>query len=520
MDPIARRTRQRLLEAAVVLLKGRGLSGELLRDAAAAAGCSLDRALLFFRRDEDLVFALYARLASEFDSCVTELPDGSIGDRFRAAMNRKLQLVQPHRDAFASLLAVALDPRHRLGVLGDHTEIIRDRVKGVFAVVARGDRVRARTLYAAHLAILLLWTQDTSPGTEATHRTLDLAVDLIEVADSLPAKLLGRGIQSRVDAILGPLVEPEPDAAATKLAEMILRKLFRHRRLQEDSGDCARHPCPSCLALHLPLVRRFVRAEEPVHVVLPAFPAKSPSPRKTLGPSPDLAEEVSLGFLQSVCDEIQAVYPPGLRVTICSDGRVFGDLVGVKDDDITRYGRDVAALIRRLGARSLDTFTMEDLFEGGDYHAMRGHLAAHYAEPLEALEERTRLHESHRRLFNGIQRFLFEDRLGLDAGKSRTKVRNESREDAYRVIQRSNAWSRLLAECFPAALRFSIHPQPAHSDKIGILLAEAEDAWLTPWHAVAVRSKGRIRLMHREEAERLGARLVERDGRPSHFELP
>ena len=70
------------------------------------------------------------------------------------------------------------------------------------------------------------------------------------------------------------------------------------------------------------------------------------------------------------------------------------------------------------------------------------------------------------------------------------------------------------------ALRFSIHPQPAHSDKIGILLADAEDAWLTPWHAVAVRSKGKIRLMHREQAERLGARLVERDGRPSHFELP
>jgi pyoverdine/dityrosine biosynthesis protein Dit1 len=520
VDLVARRTRQRLLEAAVVLLKRRGLSGELIKDAAAAAGCPLDRALIFFRRDEDLVFALYARLASEFDSCVTELPDGSVADRFRAAMARKLQLVEPHREAFASLLAVALDPRHRLGVLGDHTEIIRDRVKGVFAVVARGDRARARALYAAHLALLLLWTQDPSPGAEATRRALDLAGDLIEAADSLPAKLLGRGIQSRVDAIVGPLVEPKPDVAATKLAERILRNLFRHRRLQEDAGDCAKDPCPSCLALHLPLVRRFVRAEEPVHVVLPAFPAKSPSPRKTLGPRPDLAEEVSLGFLQSVCDEVRAIYPPGLRVTICSDGRVFGDLVGVKDDDITRYGREIAELIRGLAARSLDTFNMEDLFEGGDFPAMRRHLVDHYAEPVEAIEERTRLHESHRRLFNGIQRFLFEDRVGLDAGKSRTRVRNESRDDAYRVIQRSNAWSRLITECFPAALRFSIHPQPAHSDKIGILLADAADAWLTPWHAVAVRSKGKVRLMHREEAERLGARLVERDGRPSHFELP
>jgi pyoverdine/dityrosine biosynthesis protein Dit1 len=515
-----RRTRQRLLESALGLLAKRGLAGNLLRDAASAAGCPPERASIFFKRDEDLVFALYARLAADFESVVTELPDAGVADRFRAAMARKLDLVGPHRSAFASLVAVALDPRHRLGVLSDQTEIIRDRVRSVFDVAAGGDRARGRALYAAHLAILLLWTQDNSPGAEATRRALDLAGDLLDASDSMAAKLFARGAASRLDAVLAPLVEPEPDPAATKTAEKILRLLFRHRRLQDDAGACAKDPCSACLAIHLPHVRRFVRAKEPIHAVLPAFPAKSPSPRKTLGSRPDLAEEVSLAFLQSVCDAVRDIYPPGMRLTICSDGRVFGDLVGVADDDVTCYGRELAALIRERGARSLDVFRMEDLFEGDDFPAMRARLAKHYAEAVEAIEERTRQHESHRRLFNGIQRFLFEDRLGLDGGKSRTKLRSEARDDAYRVIQRSNAWGRLVTECFPGALRLSIHPQPPHSEKIGILLAEADDVWLTPWHAVALRSGKKVRLVHREEAERLGARLVERDGRPSHFEMP
>ena len=58
-----RRTRQRVLESAVVLLAERGLSGELLKDAASLAQTSLERARIFFQRDEDLVLALYSRLA-------------------------------------------------------------------------------------------------------------------------------------------------------------------------------------------------------------------------------------------------------------------------------------------------------------------------------------------------------------------------------------------------------------------------------------------------------------------------
>jgi len=526
--PADRRTRQRVLEAAVILLSERGLFGELLlQDAAEMAGVPIDRARIFFHRDEDLVLALYARLALELESRVPELPEGSLADRFRQIMLAKIAIVAPYRQALAALLAALLDPRHELGVLSQQTEIIRDRVMGVFSAVVLGARQRrkldtvglARTLYGLHLALMLLWTQDQTPDAQATRAAIDVVCDLLSLTGRLSWLPNSRNSLARLNEVAAPLVEPAPDPAQTELSIKILRQLFRQRRLESGAGSCAADPCEQCLALHLPKVRRFVSAGEPIHFLLPAFPAKSPSPKKVLGRLPDMAEELALGFLERECDEIRKLYPAGARVTICSDGRVFSDLVGVSDNDVTDYGQEITALLKRLGARSLEVFRMEDLFEINDHDAMREQLRINYAETLQSIEERVHRHEHHQMLFNGISRFLFEDRIVIETGKSRTQVRNECKDRTYLVMQRSDAWGRLLSDCFPAALRLSIHPQSPHSEKIGILLGDADDAWLTPWHGVAVSRDGRFKLMRRHEAEALGAQIIERAGRPSYYEL-
>jgi pyoverdine/dityrosine biosynthesis protein Dit1/AcrR family transcriptional regulator len=522
-----RRIRQRLLEAAVPLLAERGLSGELLRESAAAAGCTHERARVFFGRDEELVLALYLRLATELEARVTELPEGPLAERFRSAMLTKLSLVAPYRDAITALLATLLDPRHELGALAEQTELVRSRVTGVFSAVVLGATDRpptaapalARGLYGAHLALMLLWTQDRSPGLTATRSAVEVVCSLLANAAPLLWLPDAESMLAGVDNILAPLIEPAPDLAHTATSERILRTLFRHRRLQPGAGACAENPCEQCLGLHLPKVRRFVINNEPVHFLLPAFPAKSPNPKKVLGRLPDMADELALGFLEGVCREIKEHYPPGARVTICSDGRVFSDLVGVADVDVTDYGRAIAAMLGRLGAVSLYSLGLEDLFDGDDQAALREQLCAHYADPLAAVEGRVRDSERQRALFNGIHRFLFEDRLVIEAGKSRTRLRNECRERALRVIQRSEAWGRLIQECFPVALRLSVHPQPPHSEKIGILLGDAEDAWLTPWHGVALRTEDGFKLVRRHEAEALGAKVVWRGGRASHYEM-
>jgi len=521
-----RRSRQRILEAAVSLLAERGLTGELLADAAQRAECPLSRARLFFRRDEDLILALYMRLAAELEARVPDLPETTLAERFRLVMQAKLALVTPYKDALAALLSNLLDPRHELGVLSAETELVRTRVMAVFSAVVCGATDRHKlpayqsvhTLYAAHLALILFWTQDRTPDSQATRTAIDFTCELFSLSKRLSWLPSFGNTLAKVDEICAPLVEPPPDEHATRLASELLKHLFRYRRLQPGAGSCAQAPCEQCLALHLPKVRRFVLAGEPLHLLLPAFPAKSPSLRKVLGPLPDMAEELALRFLENVCDELRELYSPGARITICSDGRAFGDLVGVSDEQITAYGLEISNLLERTGARSLELFSMEDLFESGDHALVREQLCTHYADSLAAIKERAHAYGHHLALFNGIQRFLFEDRISIEPGKSRTQVRNECKERAYQVIRRSDAWGRLVGECFPAALRLSIHPQVPHSDKIGILLGQSTDAWLTPWHGVAVRVGGRFKLMTREEAEALGAHVVEREGRAYYYE--
>jgi pyoverdine/dityrosine biosynthesis protein Dit1 len=522
-----RRTRQRILESAFALIAQRGLSGELLKDSAPLAGCTLDQAQVFFRRDEDLVVAFYARLAAQLESRVSELPAGDVAARFRAAMLFKLEIVAPHRETLASLIATLLDPRHELGALSPQMQIIRTRVMSVFySVVAGASNSRkansadvVHSLYAAHLALMLLWTQDRSPDSSATRAALDLICDLLSMSGKLSWLPNFGNTLSRLETISTQFVEPESDREHTQLANEILQRLFRHRRLQPDAGKCFESPCEQCLALHLPKVRRAIAAGEPVHFLLPSFPAKSPNPKKVLGHLPDMAEERALQFLEKLCSEIGDLYSPGAKITVCSDGRVFSDLVGVSDENVSSYAAELKLMMKRIESRSLDFFCMEDLFDVADHTGMREQLLIHYADSLPAIEERIHSYEHHRTLFNGIQRFLFEDRLGVENEKSRNQLRNECKDLAYRVIQRSDAWGRLLGDCFPTALRLSIHPQHPHSEKIGILLGEANDTWLTPWHGVAVERDGKLILMRRHEAEQLGARIVDRDGRPSHFRL-
>src|ERR1044072_5099495 len=133
-----KRPRQRILEAAFGLIAQRGLSGELLKDSAVLAGYPIERAEVFFHRDEDLVIALYARLAAQLESRVTELPEGDVADRFKAAMLFKLELVAPYRETLASLIATLLDPRHEHKALSPQMEVIRTRVMGVFYAVVLG----------------------------------------------------------------------------------------------------------------------------------------------------------------------------------------------------------------------------------------------------------------------------------------------------------------------------------------------------------------------------------------------
>jgi AcrR family transcriptional regulator len=185
LTPKARRTRERILEAALVLFADRGYEATTMRDVAREAGASVGLAYRYFASKEEFALALYMRLAEESEEWARNgLAGGTVAERFEAAMLAKLDQVSSHRGSLAALLTRALDPNSRLSTLGEGTAAVREKMGGVFLEVVRGASDApgekqamqlGSVLYALHLAIILYWFHDRTPEARATRELVGSA---------------------------------------------------------------------------------------------------------------------------------------------------------------------------------------------------------------------------------------------------------------------------------------------------------------------------------------------------------
>ncbi|MEU0009271.1 isocyanide synthase family protein [Streptomyces sp. NPDC006314] len=300
------------------------------------------------------------------------------------------------------------------------------------------------------------------------------------------------------------------DTRPTSISAAILNMLLPYHRTTD------RAPAPAEAFPHqLRRITDFIRDGAPVVFTLPGFPCKSPNRAKVLGHLPDQGERLSLTFLNTLCTEIERIYPPGAHVIICSDGHVFGDLIHVPDEHIDAYADELRILMVQQGLTRLSLFDLRDVLGHLPHDIKRAQVHQRYAPTLDALRAEIRTDDHTLALYRGITRFLVEDTA--DWTGTRSALQRTCRQRAYGVIQRSRAWGAVIAEHHPHAVRLSIHPQPIGAAKFGIRLLKAPDAWTTPWHAVALqRTDGTWTLMPRAKAAQVG-RLVQQSGRASHF---
>jgi AcrR family transcriptional regulator len=185
----ALRTRGRILEAALALFAEGGYEATTMRDVARESGASLGLAYRYFASKEEFALALYMRLAEESEEWSREgLVGGTVAERFERAMVVKLDQVSPHRGPLAALMSRALDPDSPTSALGEGTAAVREKMGGVFLEVVRGasdapgerqTRELGNVLYALHLAILLYWFHDRTPGARATRDLVGSAREML-----------------------------------------------------------------------------------------------------------------------------------------------------------------------------------------------------------------------------------------------------------------------------------------------------------------------------------------------------
>jgi AcrR family transcriptional regulator len=168
--------RDRLYATAIRLIAARGYEATTLRDVATEAGVSVGLLYRYFPSKQAVILALYDELSVEYARRAAALPEGKWRDRFMFALEASIGVLEPHRVTLRALVPVLVgDPTD--GVFAPGTAFARRRVQEVFeaAVVGSSDAPKAplstalgRLLYLVHLAVLLWWLIDKSPGQRAT----------------------------------------------------------------------------------------------------------------------------------------------------------------------------------------------------------------------------------------------------------------------------------------------------------------------------------------------------------------
>ncbi|KAI4187986.1 MAG: hypothetical protein L6R41_002451 [Letrouitia leprolyta] len=288
----------------------------------------------------------------------------------------------------------------------------------------------------------------------------------------------------------------------------------------------------------MPVVEACVVKREPIRMILPAFPFKSPNRKdKTLGSHADLGEELALMHLNGLCESISEVYEHGANVTIASDGLVYNDLMGIEDSEVWDYGTGIRQIVRKKGLSHISAFRIVDLLSHPNtdrltreeylIHAgcYRRELVARFGprnfDPHAAVLEE----EDTRMTYRGYIKFLTKDLMytkmaletqSMPSPKRRYKEAIENL--AYQMITRGKAFAAAIEEKCGNYVRLSIHPSSGKT-KLSVPLIPPPPGGqaMTPWHSsIAVGADGTFRTVHAASVRETHD-LVYQDGRPHHF---
>jgi pyoverdine/dityrosine biosynthesis protein Dit1/AcrR family transcriptional regulator len=478
-----------------------------------------------FGNKQDIILLLYQSINADWQQLVMNLPKGKLTERFHKALLIKLGLIAPYELFLGNIIGQLLQNKtiafnairtSHIRAMGLKTvQLIIDGATDA-KILHKKIKDLPAIFYMLQWGILFLQLQ-----TNDRKKT----VEALEILSKMIHKINNFSIVLNFVPFINELsnwastMAKETSVPNQKINIEILKIIFNHRKISESDVACLENDCPKCFDLHDTDIDYFTSQQLPIHFILPAFPAKSPNTNKVLGTLPDLGEEIALKTLHNLCNEIKSIYEPGAHITICSDGRIFSTLVGVPDEEVSLYVNDIKKTIITQHLSNIDIVNLEDLMKGDSFDDLRKEILTTYAETIEELTTRLQTNAEFKKLFNGIHRFIVEDRRFLFPEFSTTKIKQESKEIALQLIQHSNAWTRFLTYVYPKAIRLSIHPYPSHSDKIGIKITKAIDNWMTPWHGVIVLQEEGYVLMKKSEAEEKKATLVFQNNKPHYYTL-
>ena len=191
MTPKSIRTRQNILDAALLLFTEKGYEKATMRQIAAQAEMAPGSIYHHFPTKEHIVQAFYDLLHEDHaQACVGILASEiRLERRLYEVIRKKIELAEPFKKVSGVLFRVASDPKNPLSPFSAQSSPTRDKSLALFRQLVSGssaklpDDVRvilADYLWLYQMGIILYWIHDTSENSQKTFRLIDRTVKLIQ----------------------------------------------------------------------------------------------------------------------------------------------------------------------------------------------------------------------------------------------------------------------------------------------------------------------------------------------------
>ncbi|KAL9002748.1 MAG: hypothetical protein Q9188_004336 [Gyalolechia gomerana] len=340
---------------------------------------------------------------------------------------------------------------------------------------------------------------------------------------------------------------------STAMSAKILSIIYKYRLTKAaDAHDRWVEGTPK----FLDIIENFVRQAKSIQMCMPAFPFKSANKvYKVLGTLPDRAEEAALEYMNTMCAEIKAIYSPGAKLLVVSDGLVYNDLLTIPDREVWAYGQELRAMsakrfphIEFSRLRQLVVIDLPEQLDEVTYVAnatnFRRALLTQFGRDGLDVHKLIQENEDTRLTFCGHSRFLTNDLRYIFPKRGDLYVTflfSHSLPSSFTIFStllpipyrrtidsfktpttdtlHQQAFAAAIKHNFPDHLRLSIH-QSTGEHKISLSLLPTKTSYTTPWMcAIAYSADGTLTSAPKGDFEDdRKYQLVHRAGRPSHFE--
>jgi AcrR family transcriptional regulator len=183
------KTRTRLFNAALELFRRKGFDAATMRDIASESHLALGAAYYYFPSKDAIVMDYYNSSILEHEKRVQAglAQATNLRERLTLVMQTKLDLLREDRPLLQGLFRFAGSPHHPLSMFSSGTLEQRQKSIAIFRAVVDEEEhlpedlreLLPPALWVLHLAILLYFVHDDSPGQERTRRLAEGAMALL-----------------------------------------------------------------------------------------------------------------------------------------------------------------------------------------------------------------------------------------------------------------------------------------------------------------------------------------------------